>query len=117
MPSLTTLLKRAFLLAFAVPAYANYGQLGFSIGVKRNSDGKCKETADFEADLDILAPYTKAVRTYATSDCNTMQNIMPAVAKKGFKIMLGVWYVCLIIITLTSPTLGHLRVNGLLWGR
>lgn len=91
MPSFITLLKGSFLLALAAPAYANYGQLGFSLGVKRNGDGLCKETVDFEADFDVLAPYTKFVRTYATGDCNTMQNIMPALAKKGFKIVLGVW--------------------------
>lgn len=95
MPSFSSLLKGSLLLSAlaATPVLANYGQLGFSLGVKRNSDGLCKEAYDFEADFDILAPYTKVVRTYATSDCNTMQNIMPAIVKKGFKIVLGVWYV------------------------
>ena len=83
--------------------------------MKRNSDGKCKESADFEADFDILGPYTKVVRTYATSDCNTMQNIMPALAKKGFKVMLGVWYVSLVNIALIYSYLDELRTLGDKW--
>lgn len=96
MPRLLSVLKGTALLLTAFTSSlvsANNGQLGFSLGVKRNQDGQCKETADYESDLDILAPYTKIIRTYATSDCNTMQNIMPAVIKKGFKIVLGVWFV------------------------
>ena len=116
MLSLATLLKGSFLLALAAPAYANYGQLGFSLGVKRNSDGQCKEAVDFEADFDILAPYTKVVRTYATSDCNTMQNIMPALAKKGFKIVLGVWYVCLFIIVTLTLTFICIQATSGPWG-
>ncbi|KAF8472016.1 endo-beta-1,3-glucanase [Kalaharituber pfeilii] len=85
------ILKGSLLLSATLPFASAAGQLGFALGVKRNSDGQCKETADFEADLDILAPYSKVIRTYATSDCNTMQNVMPAVVKKGFKIVLGVW--------------------------
>ena len=95
MPSLNSLLKGTLLLAVAsLPLTAAApGKLGFSLGVKRNSDGECKETADYEADFDILKKYTDTIRTYATSDCNTLENIMPAVVKKGMKIVLGVWYV------------------------
>lgn len=92
IPTVSTLLKGSLLLAaVSVASAAEAGQLGFSLGVKRNSDGLCKETVDFEKDLDILKPYSTTIRTYATSDCNTMKNIMPAVKKKGFKIILGMW--------------------------
>ncbi|KAL7275204.1 glycoside hydrolase 3 protein [Rhizina undulata] len=77
--------------AMLLPLVNAAGQLGFSLGVKRNSDGNCKTTADFEADLDILKAHTNMIRIYAVSDCNTMENIMPAVISRGFKIILGVW--------------------------
>lgn len=85
-----TLLLTATLLPLVTAAT---GELGFALGVKRNKDGGCKTTSEFEWDLDVIAKNTGArvIRTYAVSDCNTMQNIMPAVEKKGFKIVLGVW--------------------------
>lgn len=107
MSSLRSVLRGTVLLVLALtPSLVSAGgQLGFSLGVKRNQDGKCKETADFESDLDYLAPYTKVIRTYSTSDCNTMQNIMPAVKKKGFKIVLGVWSVISPFDSFHSPSL------------
>lgn len=67
------------------------GDLGLCLGVKRNSDGQCKETSDYESDFDILKAYTTTVRVYAASDCNTLQNIYPALESKGFSLFLGVW--------------------------
>jgi len=84
-------MKGSFLLAAALPLVSAAGQLGFSLGTKKNSDGLCKQVADYEADLDILKPYTNTIRTYSTSDCNTLEMILPAVNNKGFKIVLGVW--------------------------
>jgi len=67
-----------------------FGMLGFCLGVKR-VDGTCKSQADYEADLAALKPYTDTVRIYALSDCNTLQNIMPAIKSMNFKILLGIW--------------------------
>lgn len=68
------------------------GNLGFNLGVKRNSDGQCKETADFLVDFKDMQAYTTLIRVYAMSDCNTLQNLAPALlAQPGFKAFLGVW--------------------------
>ena len=87
------------------------GDIGFSLGVKRNpvrwilvclfalrdvvannfQDGACKSTDDFKTDLDTIKVLSTTIRVYAISDCDTMQNLMPAVKDKGFKAVLGVW--------------------------
>lgn len=66
------------------------GTLGFALGGKK-TDGSCKLTADYEADFDALSASSKLVRTYSSSECNTTQQILPAAATKGFKVILGVW--------------------------
>lgn len=66
------------------------GTLGFALGDKK-IDGTCKLTADYEADFDALKGSSKLVRTYSSSECNTTQQILPAAASKGFKVILGVW--------------------------
>lgn len=84
----------SFVLATA-PALvaADRGRLGFSIGVN-NADGSCKATPDYEADFDALKPISTLVRTYSSSNCDVAKNIIPAAQNKGFKVVLGVWYVC-----------------------
>lgn len=77
-------------LLVAATQVAAVGELGFNLGVK-NNDGTCKSTSDFEADLDILKPYSDVVKIYAVSDCNTLQNLGPAAENKGFRVFLGVW--------------------------
>jgi len=69
---------------------AAIGDLGFNLGVKDNN-GNCKYTADYELDLDNIASYSKVVKTYAVSDCNTLQYLGPAAVDKGFQLMLGIW--------------------------
>ena len=66
------------------------GNLGYALGDKK-TDGTCKFTADYEADFDALGGSSKLVRTYSSSECNTAQQILPAAASKGFKVVLGVW--------------------------
>lgn len=73
-----------------LPMASATGELGLCIGVKRN-DGQCKEATDYESDFDTLSSYTSTVRVYAASDCNTLQNIGPALDSKDFKLYLGVW--------------------------
>lgn len=67
------------------------GSLGFNLGVKRNPDGNCKYTNDFLTDFKDMQAYTNIVRVYAMSDCNTLQNLGPALAQTGFKAFLGIW--------------------------
>ncbi|OAT03518.1 glucan 1,3-beta-glucosidase, variant [Blastomyces gilchristii SLH14081] len=66
------------------------GTFGFALGVK-NPDGTCKSQKDFEDDFDVLQAHTKLVRTYSASDCDNALFILPAAAKKGFKVVLGIW--------------------------
>ncbi|EEB07111.1 glucan 1,3-beta-glucosidase Bgl2 [Schizosaccharomyces japonicus yFS275] len=68
------------------------GALNFCLGVK-HADGSCKYTDDYLADFEALAPYSSVVRTYSTSDCNTLQYLMPALAQSShnFQAIIGVW--------------------------
>lgn len=68
------------------------GTLGFALGTK-NSDGSCKTTSDYEADLDAIKTHGKPtlVRGYSVSDCDSTRNILPAAQNRGFKVVLGVW--------------------------
>lgn len=54
-------------------------------------DGSCKTTPDYEADFKSLE--TSFVRTYSSNECDTAANILPAAAKSGVKVILGVWSV------------------------
>ncbi|KAH8154378.1 uncharacterized protein LAJ45_02146 [Morchella importuna] len=89
MPSIISLAKVALL---ALPTLASAaGQMGFSLGARTNPDGADKTTTDFENDLDVIKTQSTIIRTYSVSDHGTMENIMPAVIAKNFKIVLGVW--------------------------
>ncbi|KAI5955188.1 BGL2 [Candida jiufengensis] len=81
-----------FLTAIAVAlATANaIGDLAFNLGVKDNA-GNCKSVSEFESDLELLKSTTSIIKTYAVSDCNTLQNLGPAAEAENFKIMLGIW--------------------------
>lgn len=78
------------LLSLFSLVFAGKGKLGFSLGVKR-ADGSCKTTPDYTADFAAIKQYASIVRIYSTSDCNAMQNIMPAAVASGTKVILGVW--------------------------
>lgn len=60
-------------------------------------DGQCKESSDFESDFKTLSQYTKIVRTYSAVDkaieptCYVPSAILPAAAKYGIKVILGLW--------------------------
>jgi glucan 1,3-beta-glucosidase len=69
------------------------GTLGFALG-DINPDQSCKQISDYAADFEALKPYTSLVRTYAASQCNQSQNILPAAKAAGFQVLLGVWSVC-----------------------
>lgn len=81
-----------FAMALAGAATVNaLGELGFDLGVQRNSDAACKETADYLENFKNMAFLTNTVRTYAVSDCGTLANMGPALVQSGFKAFLGVW--------------------------
>lgn len=76
-----------FLLCFPL---LTIPQLAFNLGVETN-DANCKTGSDYAADFSYLKPYGTTVKTYAVSDCNTLQNLGPAAEKAGFSLILGVW--------------------------
>ncbi|KAH7161892.1 glycoside hydrolase superfamily [Dactylonectria macrodidyma] len=66
---------------------------GFSMGANR-ADGACKSQADWKKDFQTIKGWGKgfnAVRLYATSDCNTLANAVPAAKATGIKLLVGVW--------------------------
>ncbi|MCJ1403039.1 glycoside hydrolase 3 protein [Xylographa trunciseda] len=77
-------------LATVPAAVSAAGTLGFALG-NTLPDGSCKMQADYESDFDALKSVSTLVRTYSSSSCNTAQQILPAAAAKGFKVVLGVW--------------------------
>jgi len=79
-------------LAAAPVAVSAAGTLGFALG-NTKADGTCKFKQDYEDDFDALKGVSTLVRTYTSGGCNAAQQILPAAAAKGFKVVLGVWYV------------------------
>lgn len=82
----------------AAPAIvsAAKGSMGFALGTKE-ANGDCKTQSDYEADFDAIKEASGAtiVRGYAAADCNMTKAILPAAEKKGFKVVLGIWYAAL----------------------
>lgn len=66
------------------------GSLGFSLST-RKLDGKCKSTDDYVSDILLIKDYSQYIRVFSVSDCNCMQEIMPAVVSEKIKIILGIW--------------------------
>lgn len=60
------------------------------MGVKDNQ-GNCKVASEYASDFKALSGHTNIVKTYAVSDCNTLQNLGPAAEAAGFKVMFGIW--------------------------
>lgn len=59
-----------------------------------NPDGSCKTTAQWTTafnKLKALPQGITSVRVYASSDCNTLANAVPAALSTGTKILVGVW--------------------------
>lgn len=86
-----------FLTAFAalaafVPSSNAYYQ-GFNIGAN-NPDGSCKTTAQWTTAFDKLKALPQditSVRLYASSDCNTLANAVPAALSTGTQLLVGIW--------------------------
>ncbi|KAK9474473.1 glycoside hydrolase superfamily [Dipodascopsis tothii] len=77
-------------LSAAISSVAAIGELGFDLGVKVAS-GDCKYTADYLSDFETIKSYTDIVRVYSTSDCNTLEYLLPAVKQAGMRVFIGVW--------------------------
>ena len=57
-------------------------------------NGACKTTADWTKDFQVMAGlpgHFTSARLYASSDCNTLQNAVPAAIATGTKLLVGVW--------------------------
>ena len=66
---------------------------GFNVAAN-NPDGSCKSQADWTTTFNTLKGlpgYFTSVRLYASSDCNTLENAVPAALATGMQILVGVW--------------------------
>jgi exo-beta-1,3-glucanase (GH17 family) len=66
---------------------------GFNVAAN-NPDGSCKSQADWETAFNTLKGlpgYFTSVRLYASSDCDTLENAVPAALATGIQILVGVW--------------------------
>lgn len=82
--------KTLAVLAAAVASANAIGDLAFNLGVKDN-DGNCKSADEYKTDFSTLSKYTSIVKTYAVSDCNTLEILGPAAEDAGFQVMFGIW--------------------------
>jgi len=80
-------------IALALPAVNAYWK-GFNIGANLASNGACKAQSDWERDFSTMAGlpggFTSA-RLYASSDCDTLANAVPAALAHGVQLLVGVW--------------------------
>ena len=66
---------------------------GFNLAANLPS-GACKGVNDWKKDFAVLKGlpgHFTSVRLYASSDCNTLANAVPAALASGVKILVGVW--------------------------
>ncbi|KAF2084968.1 glycoside hydrolase family 17 protein [Saccharata proteae CBS 121410] len=66
---------------------------GFNIAAER-PDGSCKTQADWAYNFKIMKSLPgnfKDVRVYASSDCNTLANAVPAAIAADVQLLVGVW--------------------------
>lgn len=80
-------------LAVALP-FATAHTSGFNVAAY-NADGSCKTTAQWTTAFnklknDLPESFT-TVRVYASSDCDTLANAVPAALSTNTKILVGVW--------------------------
>ncbi|KAF2716296.1 glycoside hydrolase family 17 protein [Polychaeton citri CBS 116435] len=77
----------------AVAGSANAYWKGFNVGAN-NPDGSCKTTAQWQTafnKLKGLPGYFTSARLYASSDCNTLANAVPAAISTGTQLLVGIW--------------------------
>ena len=88
MHTLSTLLPLLALTPFTTAYWK-----GFNVGANLPSGG-CKTQADWQKDFTTMAGlpgHFTSARLYASSDCNTLANAVPAAIATGTKLLVGVW--------------------------
>ncbi|KAB8302061.1 hypothetical protein EYC80_005512 [Monilinia laxa] len=58
------------------------------------ANGACKTQADWENDFRLIQSFPNgfnSLRVYASSDCNTINTVVPAAIATGGKVLVGVW--------------------------
>ncbi|KAJ9613195.1 hypothetical protein H2200_003136 [Cladophialophora chaetospira] len=66
---------------------------GFNIGANL-ANGACRSQSDWEFAFNKIASLPgnfKSARLYASSDCNTLANAVPAALKTGTTLLVGIW--------------------------
>ncbi|KAM3066918.1 hypothetical protein ACMFMG_007064 [Clarireedia jacksonii] len=72
---------------------ANANWKGFNVQATL-ANGQCKTQADWENDFRLIKSFPgnfNTIRVYASSDCNTLVNVVPAAIDSGMKVLAGVW--------------------------
>ena len=87
-------MKTASILAFAATAVSSANALFFGFNLGSQVNGHCRSEQEWEFAFNKLASFpgnTNSVRLYASSDCNTLNNAVPAAVKTGTQLLVGVW--------------------------
>ncbi|KAH8666038.1 glycoside hydrolase family 17 protein [Tricladium varicosporioides] len=82
----------ALALAASIPSTNAYWK-GFNVQATM-ANGACKTQADWERDFNTMKALPggfSSMRVYASSDCNTLANAVPAAIATGGQILAGVW--------------------------
>jgi len=89
----TTLLASAVSALAMLPSASAYWK-GFNLGANVPSTGACKTQADWSKDfttMQALPGAFSSARLYASSDCNTLANAVPAALATNTQLLVGVW--------------------------
>jgi len=81
------------LVAAAAISGADAFYKGFNIGANLAS-GACRNQSDWEFAFNKIASFPgnfKSARLYASSDCNTLANAVPAALQTGTTLLVGIW--------------------------
>lgn len=82
-----------FLVVFIVLGHASAFWKGFNLPGNLAS-GACKTQQDWARDFSVmqsLPGYFSSARLYASSDCNTLAEAVPAAVASGTTLLVGVW--------------------------
>jgi len=88
---------KTFATALALAATitgANAYWKGFNVGATLADGTTCKAQSDWEKDfttMQSLPGYFSSARLYASSDCNTLANAVPAAIATNTQLLVGVW--------------------------
>ena len=87
-------MRSASILAFAATAISSANALYFGFNLGAQVNGHCRSEQEWEFAFNKLASFpgnTKTVRLYASSDCNTLANAVPAAVRTGTELLVGLW--------------------------